>query len=267
MIYKQSELPVLWVLHNMPRSGGTLLSKCLGSMDSHVLLSEIHPDAQHVLSFNALGQAQQWHNLLPELDWQKTPFKDAIKQLQNTAVANKRKLILRDWSHVDYLGPPVTTDPSQRPALLDTLSPYFEIKTIQLVRHPLDTWLSLRRLNLIKKHNIGIEQFLSAYRTYLDMTQANCRLIYEDFLKAPTSQLKKVCAAVGLSYDDGYQERWFDFDKITGDTSNRNSLREVPTIRFRPRRDYDDIDEQWLNQHKDYCYLVSSLYPDQDKLG
>jgi len=46
--------PKLWVLHNMPRSGGTLLSKCLGSMSEHILLSEIHPDAQHAMSFNAL---------------------------------------------------------------------------------------------------------------------------------------------------------------------------------------------------------------------
>ena len=168
--------PKLWVLHNMPRSGGTLLSKCLGSMSGHILLSEIHPDAQHAMSFNALHQAQQWHGLLPNLDWQKTSFIESVIKIEK-AVSNKNKrLILRDWSHVDYLGPPVTEQPKMMSGLLNALSDHFEVVSIQLVRHPLDTWLSLRRLSLIKKHRIEWPQFLAAYRCYIDKT--GCCLLY-----------------------------------------------------------------------------------------
>ena len=229
-------------------------------MKSAVLLSEIHPDAQHALSFNALNQAQQWYDFLPQLNWQETEFVDAITRIQGIAEKNNKQLILRDWSHVDYLGPPVTNRPKRVPALLEVLSPYFKIRSIQLVRHPLDTWLSLRRLNLIKKNGISIETFLRAYRCYLDCTDSHCRLVYEDFLKSPNEQLHELCGKVGLVYDSAYQEKWFDFKKITGDTSNSTSLRGKPVIEFRPRRPFTDIDEAWLAQQPDYKYLINELY-------
>ena len=252
--------PCVWVLHNMPRSGGTLVSKCLGSMGSNILLSEIHPGAQHALSFNALRQAQQWHGLLPDLDLKQVKFIDAISQIQSEVSKSNKNLILRDWSHVDYLGPPVTNEPENTPKLLDVLSTHFEIRSIQLVRHPLDTWLSLRRLNLIKKHKIDVNQFLKAYCHYLDKTQCDYRLVYEDFLKAPDQQLSQACNKLGLSFDPAYKDRWFNFDKITGDTSNSSSLRETPSIQFRPRRACDDIDLDWLESQADYQYLMGKIY-------
>ena len=256
--------PCLWVLHNMPRSGGTLVSKCFGSMQSNVLLSEIHPDAQHALSFNALRQAQQWYGLLPEKDWQKTGFVDAVTQIERAVSAESKQLILRDWSHVDYLGPPVTNDPAFKPALLDILKSRFEIKSIQLVRHPLDTWLSLRRLDVIKKHKIDLAQFLAAYRLYLINTKADHQLVYEEFLRAPTKQLSSACESVGLMFDADYQDKWFTFDKITGDKSNQGSLRKAPTISLRPRRQCHDIDMMWLNEQDDYRYIVNAIYVNQD---
>ena len=32
------------LIHNLPRSGGTIISKCLGAQKDVILLSEIHPD-------------------------------------------------------------------------------------------------------------------------------------------------------------------------------------------------------------------------------
>jgi len=252
--------PRLWVLHNMPRSGGTLVSKCLGVMSSTVLLSEIHPGAQHVESFNALNQAQQWYGLVPELNWQETEFVDAVIAIQKAATHAKKSLVLRDWSHADYLGPPVTQKPTNSPALMNLLAAHFDIRSIQLVRHPLDTWLSLRRLTLIKKNKIDLSQFLTAYAHYLRNTSADCRLVYEDFLTAPTDQLKRVCESVGLPFDEGYENRWFEFDKITGDTSNSSSLRKKVSINPRPRRAYDDIDLDWLENLADYQYLMGEIY-------
>jgi len=265
-VQSKEGLPVIWVLHNMPRSGGTLVSKCLGSMQSHVLLSEIHPDAQHALSFNALKQAQQWHGLGQSYDWQEVGFVSAIKKLEQEVSDINKQLVLRDWSHVDYLGPPVTTCPKHEPALINALADDFEIRSIQLVRHPLDTWLSLRRLNLIKESNIGLEQFLKAYRTYLESTKSMHRLVYENFLSAPDQQLMLACNAVGLTFDESYKEKWFNFDKITGDTSNSSSLRKTPSISLRPRKSSDGVDLSWLESQDDYCFIVKTLYPVRESL-
>ena len=37
------------LIHNLQRSGGTIISKCLGAQDDVVLLSEIHPIGIEVL--------------------------------------------------------------------------------------------------------------------------------------------------------------------------------------------------------------------------
>ena len=252
--------PCLWILHNMPRSGGTLVSKCFAAMDSHVLLSEIHPGAQHVESFNVLSQAQKWHNILPQLNWRDTAFVEAVTRIEQSVREQGKQLILRDWSHADYLGPPVTNQPNHKPALLNVLSADFDIKSIQLVRHPLDTWLSLRKLNLIIKHKIDASQFLAAYRQYLVQTQSMYCLRYEDFLEAPCQQLSAACDSVGLTFDQGYQDRWFDFEKVTGDTSNNTSLRKSPEISPRPRRDCGDVDISWFHDQADYRYIIDSTY-------
>jgi len=254
------KLPKLWVLHNMPRSGGTLVSKCFGSMASSLLLSEIHPYAQHVAAFNALNQAQKWYGLLPDLNWQKTEFVDAIGQIQSVVKKDQKQLILRDWSYVDYLDPPVPNKPKGKPALINALSPFFSIQSIQLVRHPLDTWLSLRRLKLIESIGMNLQQFLKAYRCYLENTKSDFRLVYEEFIRSPGQQLELACHKTGLIYDESCLDKWFDFANVTGDTSNASSLREKATIEYRARRSSADIDQDWLINQADYKFIISEIY-------
>ena len=50
----------------MARSGGTLISRCLGCMSGVLLLSEIHPLG--TAQFNPLVQAQRWYGLLSSQD-------------------------------------------------------------------------------------------------------------------------------------------------------------------------------------------------------
>jgi len=212
------------------------------------------------MSFNALHQAQQWHGLLTDLNWQAVDFIEAVLKIQKIVSEKNQKLILRDWSHVDYLGPPVTDIPRMVPSLINTLSDYFDISSVQLVRHPLDTWLSLRRLNLIKKHKIELHDFLFAYRSYLEKTNHGFRLVYEDFLKNPSPSLKLACDHVGLSFDESFINNWFRYKRVTGDTSNSGSLRSNKTIEFRARRHHGDIKEAELEKNDDYQFLIRDLY-------
>ena len=58
--------PRIRLLHHLARSGGTVISRCLGAMDRVVLLSEIHPLG--VRMFDPLYQAHAWHGLLTDDD-------------------------------------------------------------------------------------------------------------------------------------------------------------------------------------------------------
>ena len=66
------------IYHNLARSGGTVISKCIASMKQITLLSEVHPYIETVnptyskdlLSQNILTQARYWHNLFTKEDIQ-----------------------------------------------------------------------------------------------------------------------------------------------------------------------------------------------------
>ena len=93
----------------MARSGGTVICKCLASMDNVVLLSEIHPKGAGM--FNPLDQADRWYGLLNEtdaLEFRQSPpgFLQAIQRIEQRCRERGLRLVLRDWSHLDYTGVP-----------------------------------------------------------------------------------------------------------------------------------------------------------------
>lgn len=231
--------PTIRIIHNLARSGGTLIAKCLGSMQNTALLSEIHPDSQMALSFNATRQAQDWLGLDKSIDWQQISFIESLKIIQTHCQLNNQKLLLRDWSHIDYFGVPVTTEPKNIPVLLEVLRPYFHILSIQTLRNPLDIWLSMRRLSLVRKANINASDFMNAYLRYVQNTQSDYQLLYEHFLDNPDQELKNTCKALDLSYDSTYKKKWFNYSTITGDLSNSSSLRNETDIESRPRKEFD----------------------------
>ena len=255
----RSNKPKINVIHNLARSGGTLISKCLASMNSIVLLSEIHPTAQHAVSFNALRQAQQWYGIGLDQNWQKVSFIDAIHIIHQHCQKHNLHLVIRDWSHVDYLGLPVTKQPKNIAELTRKLEADFDICSIQVIRHPLDTWLSTRRLNLIKQSDIDEEKFLTAFQTYLLETKANYRLIFEKFLENPDFELKTICEVMEIPYDPNYKHLWYSYTKITGDMSNSSSLRNKPTISLRKRKPFNPIILDELEKHTSYAEILATV--------
>ena len=67
------------LIHNLPRSGGTIISKCLGAQKDVILLSEIHPDGILISkkmgvprsSFDPVFQSQTWNNLFEKMNIKK----------------------------------------------------------------------------------------------------------------------------------------------------------------------------------------------------
>ena len=62
--------PNIRIIHHMARTGGTVISKCLASMDEVILLSEIHPLGAK--EFNPVSQAVQWFQLFSEQEEKNT---------------------------------------------------------------------------------------------------------------------------------------------------------------------------------------------------
>lgn len=215
---KESRHPVLRILSNLPRSGGTLLSRCLGCMQQVVLLSEISPVGARVSpQFSAMWQAIEWHGLAERPDFGPQPeFSDVVALIHRRCEASGRHLVIRDWAYIDYFAVPYFASPPGYPLLTAVLGAGYDYREVQLVRHPIRQWQSICQGEILK-NCLDVDRFLAGYRRYLDAGHGQTRIRYEDFLRAPETVMERICEGLDLPYDPEFMQRWPDYDLITGD--------------------------------------------------
>ena len=98
--------PAVAVVHQMARTGATLVNRCLGSMRDISVLSEVHPFDPQV---KITRQAVRWFQLLGEDDkpWLEAlssrnrleAFAEIVVCLAERCAGRGQHLVLRDWSH------------------------------------------------------------------------------------------------------------------------------------------------------------------------
>lgn len=212
------------IIHNMARSGGTLIVKCLACMNGIIMLSEIHPEIMQD-PFNPLTQANNWYKLFRQDDLlhimnaNKVPWLQAIELINRRSMQTGNQLLIRDWSHIDFTGVPWFQNPSFELTTAKLLANYYHIKNICTVRHPIDQWISLSKLAVIKDQ-LDIATYLKGYRAFAEKAYETGYIRYEDFTAAPQIFIEKICNKLGLRYDPTFMEKWFKYTNITGDTSN-----------------------------------------------
>jgi hypothetical protein len=227
----------LRLVHHMARSGGTLISKCLGCMSGVVLLSEIHPLG--TAQFNPLVQAQRWYGLLSSQDLfelrtrGRIGFVDAIDLIRRRADDCGQRLVIRDWAHLDFTGVPFVAKPAHRLLTAEALTARFELLQVCTVRHPLDQWLSLSQLAVVQGR-LTLEGFLAGYRRFAEVASGIGFHRYEDFIADPEGVARALCSSLKLRYDRGFKERWRDYTFVTGDVAGSRGGGEIQPVPRRP---------------------------------
>jgi hypothetical protein len=227
-----------------------------------VLLSEIHPLSTQL--FNPLSQAYHWHSIISpkEIQRKQLSFIGAIQIIERKCTENSKQLLIRDWSHLDFIGLPFIEKPSYRMMLVEALLKDFEILQLALVRHPIDQWLSSR--NLLAFQNVTLEMFLHGYREFSKQIQDIPFIHYEDFTKEPEKEMRVICKELHLNYDEDFIINWTDYHKITGDTSDTSRGSHLNKIIPMPRF---PIKNKFLSQfrnNKDYMRALELLgYQDE----
>lgn len=246
--------PPIRVFHNMARSGGTLVSKCIGAMEKVKLFSEIHPDANHVPYMNVTDQAHRWYGLATQADIaRQDEFIDGLSNIYRATTARDSLMVLRDWATIDFLGKILKQEPLHQFRLDAVLEPHYSLVTCSLVRHPLDQWLSTRRLK-IYADKLSAEAFFYGYRRYAEAI-GNRYVQYEAFTRDPLSTMQRICELLELPYDRNFIDRWHENRFVTGDnkkTSRGTSSEEAVRIRSLPRRVIEPELEQQLAENVDY---------------
>ena len=225
--------PKLRIFSNLARTGGTLVSRCLGSMEHIALLSEIHPFGSQVGdTFNILSQARKWYQV-PTADVlgnKRFSFNEITRLIAEALDEKGLQLIIRDWVHVDFMAVPFLDEPCYRSRLVEFLEKDFDIIQFHLVRHPVPQWFSTDKLALIHGQ-LSLEQFLEGHYRYAELCRQNGFIRYEDFTTEPERIMRVICDALQVGYDAGFLQKWSDYINVTGD-----DIRRIPQMHIRPAR-------------------------------
>lgn len=256
------------IVHHMARSGGTIISRCLGSMEKAILLSEVHPQAVQAArdyfqkpaagnNFSPKYQAQSWFQLFSPEEWQELEqeemdFAQIINRINKRATELNKNLILRDWTHLDFTAVPFLTAPSYQLNLAQVLKDDFNLLQSVSVRHPIDQWLSLSKLPIMSGQ-IDVDQFLYDYYQFAKIALEIGFVRYEDFTEDPDFILKKICSQLKHPFDGRYRYRWSNYTKITGDSPNPETSSEIKPKERRP------IDTELLNRFARNEYYWKAL--------
>ncbi len=251
--------PEIRIVHHMARSGGTIISKCLGCMDDVLLVSEIHPEGSRW--FDPVLQCHQWFGMFDPEEIRNgsltnMPFLEKIARIYEKAYAQKRTLIIRDWTHLDFTAVPFVKNPTYQLTTAMVLQEWFDVLHVATVRHPIDQWLSLRNLSIMKDQ-LTIDDFLLGYRKFAEKACEIGFIRYEDFTLNPSQAMKTLCDQLCVAYDNGFLQKWYLYTTITGDTNNQR----VPktSIEAVPRRPMEPSLKKEFEASKDYWASIEML--------
>lgn len=204
------------------------MSRCLGSLPAVALFSEINPQATKLFpAFDPMYQDREWVKLLQESDYQEfrtldlgvhSVFGRLVERLYTRSRSTGRRLILRDYNYIDFIGLPFIETPPRRLSLLECLPPAVELCSIAFVRHPVDQWASLC------KHSVVADlltpgYFCDSYAEFLSQVDGMAVYRYEDFLREPRRQLERMCSDLDLPFDEHVLARFAEYRGVTGDLS------------------------------------------------
>lgn len=209
------------------RSGGTILNKCLGAFDDVIMLSEVNPmDSGNNPVYGKMDAARQckiWY----DIDLKSRDFDDIISECNEHCKRNNKKLIVRDWSTVNFRKMKENNlIPPKRFLVLDELEKIDELRIFTLVRDPIDVYIS----NLLDMADLeGYSDFIEGIK----VLRNNKIIRYENFCQSPEEILKDLSDYIGLSYSDQWKSYYMN-DKVNGDSVMPGGSRGARQVAIRP---------------------------------
>lgn len=250
---------VLRIIHHWPCSGGTLISKCIASMNNVVFLNEIHPYAylRHLkteeneylptdlirqLSFDRNGRNSNLCN---------SAFIGAVKEINKKTFEMNNFLVIRDHSYIDFFNGPI---PRKSSLIFELFSESYFLVRIFTIRHPLDSWLSLKD----NKWDKGIQfnsfnEFCLRIKIMINAMKGVPIFYYEKFCMEPEKEMKSISESLNLKYNMNFKKNFFSI-KLSGDSG-----RSGPEIKSRIRRKADNEFQDYILNCKNYIDLCKIL--------
>lgn len=212
-------------LHHLASSGGTLFAKCVAAMPEAIVLSEIHPDRTAQPAYHPHIQLRIGYPavLTDQQLWMLDDhFVREIELAHDIAAAAGRRLVVRDHAHVDFV-----FRNAGRSRLVELLRNRMTVDPVVTVRDPIDLWPSLRANGWFD----GTPETLCQRQlALLDAFPGAPVFRYEDLVAAPEKTVRALCAALGVPFESGFEDRLREIRHLTGD-SGRSGGRIAPRQR------------------------------------
>lgn len=245
-------------LHHFACTGGTLIAKCLAVMPNVALLSEIDPLSK--LDLHARIGEFAPTDLILGMRGSLRDFSEgaitavalaSIKALHAETSADGRRLVLRDHTHSHFCNAAV--DFFHRPTLRALIAQILPVVSVVTVRHPIDSFVSLRRNGWVHFSPDSLEEYCQRYHTFLD-AYADAKLFrYEDMLLDTEFFLQQLCEALLLNYKPGAGDL-IDVVRLSGDSGRSGDI-----IASRPRRKLETSLIAEMNSSPAYTTLCDRL--------
>lgn len=247
------------VLHHLASSGGTVFSKALAAQNDCLLLNEVHPYFSNI-------PAAAFSPTTP-LDQYLRRYRGSLSQDQMAEARQEffryqlryvlklmgsgKQLLVREWSHGDFFA----SDRFSSSIL--PLIDFAEVRSLVLLRHPVDCFLSGKTYNAWNPIKSDIGEFCRRYRKFYDVFKQRPGALlvkYEDFVTDPDLFLKEICAKLGIGFDPGYMARLNQF-RLSG-ASGRTSYDKIES---RPRRPIGAKEKDGFLKCEHYFEACSAL--------
>lgn len=247
-------------LHHFACTGGSLFAKCLSAMPNVRLLSEVDPLSTLQQTFrdrrgprfsptdmiNLVQQATRGADDALVLDM----FLGDLALIQADCERRGLRLLLRDHAHGHFATGPANP---VRPSLREIVARRFPVLSAVTVRHPLDSFLSLRTHGWIDFKPATLDEYGARYLDFLDAYAGLPVIRYEDLLAGPGPVLRELCGCLDLPYNPEF-ENLFDAVRVTGDSG-----RAGPVLAPRPRREVTEDLRAECGASPNYTRLLQVL--------
>lgn len=224
-----------------------------------VLLSEVHPLG--VALIDPAEQAFRWHKLLKPAEvaqWRGGRGRaDQLMALLTARASDQGKtLLLRDWSHLDYLGVPFV-EPAFLSRSSQLLGARFHLRRFATARHPADQWMSQQRLDLLRGR-VDPAAYLAAAARSPSWRPRSASPATRTSPPTRTPSWHESVSGWGWSSTRHSTTRYRSYANITGDEA---TLGERPIGEIRPavRRPLDPALRDTFAANPDYAHACRLL--------
>jgi hypothetical protein len=215
------------ILHHWACSGGTIISRSIAKLQNVILLSEVHP-----LAYLRLAEAEASYiptDIIQQLCLPHNgrdpvlcveAWRGSIHALAQKVAKENKILVLRNHSHIDFF---TGAEPESEHFIVRTLKDSHEINELLTARHPLDSWISIKRQSWDQHfHFSSFKEFCHRAIRLVEASKGIPLIRYEEFTLDPDLGLKVICNLLHIKLES-YESCLLDNVSLSGDSGRRSN--------------------------------------------